>query len=538
MPYVSLLKPSQNKILVSIAEKVKEFFRNLADFVVAGDGNSKDAKKDVEEGINEAEEVKNSPEKSRSLFPAQNNVDKSLELAPTIVPCALDLSTLQSPISMTKTPEGHLDWQLMAPSMTGDAAGPNGPPSFAPTLNSPESIECKTEDDEHGCSDKDQKRFVCHYCNAKFYIRGYLTRHIKKHAVEKAYYCPYFNADAPKDQRCHTTGGFSRRDTYKTHLRSRHFICPKGVRSQEKAKSSGRCAHCNEQFDKTDDWIKSHVEAGECKGLPDGFKVAVKSSRKTGKLKMIKTSNGHSRFISTQQCVIEPSVMHNKEALEATAIVIDQSKNNGNPLESTVLTTNDNKIMLNSEHFQGASKTKKNNKVSPKKPEVASLDGPQDSFFNYPNGQASLGTAQPHLQSYPFNQVTPVKETSLDEGCLSMDPSPTEDAGLEAVNSSSSASSRVSFHDHNVKDNQASSMPYPNAHDDFFQFPLDIDQCPMNPMYYERPVQSHNEGLASEGSQINETLNKQMDAVVLSERHFRENQQYLNFYNYTFDSHL
>lgn len=503
--------------------------------VTSDDGKTAEVEKHEESKLlvaEDAKEVKKEEQRqARALFPARMNVDEKLELSPQVVPCALDLSSLQSPISMTKTPDGHLDWQLADPPTA------TVPMKITPNFNSPESNGSKTEDEEKDAH-KGQKRFVCHYCNAEFYIRGYLTRHIKKHAVEKAYYCPFFNADAPKDARCHTTGGFSRRDTYKTHLRSRHFVCPKGVRSQEKAKSSGRCAHCNEHFENTDDWIKGHVEAGECKGLPDGFKVAIRSSRKTGKLKMIKTSNGHSRFISTQQCVIDPSAMRDQEALEATAIVIDRSKTASGTSEPAVLTADDDGIVLNTEHFPGMSDLKSRKQVSPANPILRSLDCPEVSMFSSPQNSAFATSAQAQLQNYSFNYGAPPKETSLDEACISSDPSPTDDAGLEAVNSSSSASSRISFHEQNDKAHNTNPNQFSAASENIFHFPLDIDQCPSSYLEPEFPHSSYSKNLATGSVQFDEALNKQMDAVVLSERHLRENQQYLNFYNYTFDSHL
>lgn len=163
--------------------------------------------------------------------------------------------------------------------------------------------------------------FVCHYCDASFRMRGYLTRHIKKHAIEKAYKCPFFSPDAPPELRCHTTGGFSRRDTYKTHLKARHLAFPAGVRPQDRNRSPGHCTQCGERCGSTENWVEQHIETGECSGLPADYVRTVKSERKSGKLRVIKTSNGHSRFISTAKSVIEPKILMNKEALEAIAIV-------------------------------------------------------------------------------------------------------------------------------------------------------------------------------------------------------------------------
>ncbi|KAG0666420.1 species-specific tRNA processing [Maudiozyma exigua] len=169
--------------------------------------------------------------------------------------------------------------------------------------------------------------FVCHYCDASFRMRGYLTRHIKKHAIEKAYKCPFFKKDAPPELRCHNSGGFSRRDTYKTHLKSRHLLYPKGVKPQDRNKSSGHCGQCGEFFNNIENWVEQHIETGDCTGLPRDYIRAVKSERKSGKLKMIKTSSGHSRFISTAKSIIEPKILLNQDALETIAIIATDTTN-------------------------------------------------------------------------------------------------------------------------------------------------------------------------------------------------------------------
>ncbi|SMN22248.1 similar to Saccharomyces cerevisiae YHR006W STP2 Transcription factor, activated by proteolytic processing in response to signals from the SPS sensor system for external amino acids [Maudiozyma saulgeensis] len=167
--------------------------------------------------------------------------------------------------------------------------------------------------------------FVCHYCDASFRMRGYLTRHIKKHAIEKAYKCPFFSKDAPPELRCHNSGGFSRRDTYKTHLKARHLLYPKGVKPQDRNKSSGHCAQCGEFYQNIENWVEQHIESGDCTGLPRNYVRTVKSERKSGKLKMIKTSSGHSRFISTAKSIIEPKILLNQDALETIAIIATDS---------------------------------------------------------------------------------------------------------------------------------------------------------------------------------------------------------------------
>ncbi|KAK9255051.1 hypothetical protein V1507DRAFT_453858 [Lipomyces tetrasporus] len=111
--------------------------------------------------------------------------------------------------------------------------------------------------------------FQCPHCPSKFRIKGYLTRHLKKHAVNKAYTCPFF--DPTSSTPCHSTGGFSRRDTYKTHLKSRHFVYPAGTRSDQRAGMRGWCAACGMLFACNENWVENHVEGGECRafhGIP------------------------------------------------------------------------------------------------------------------------------------------------------------------------------------------------------------------------------------------------------------------------------
>ncbi|ODV90714.1 hypothetical protein CANCADRAFT_44356 [Tortispora caseinolytica NRRL Y-17796] len=107
--------------------------------------------------------------------------------------------------------------------------------------------------------------YSCPYCPSTFKIKGYLTRHLKKHADIMAYTCPYF--DKTSNTPCHSTGGFSRRDTYKTHLKSRHFIYPVKAKLKERTDLPGKCAGCHMEFRNASDWFASHVDTGMCSGL-------------------------------------------------------------------------------------------------------------------------------------------------------------------------------------------------------------------------------------------------------------------------------
>lgn len=130
---------------------------------------------------------------------------------------------------------------------------------------------------EHDDVDDEDKVHQCPHCDATFKIRGYLTRHLKKHATKKAYSCPFHKFSIYIDEnnithKCHPNGGFSRRDTYKTHLKSRHFKYPKGTKTKDRANSPGTCSMCGCYFPNAEIWCELHVEGGECKFLPEGFK--------------------------------------------------------------------------------------------------------------------------------------------------------------------------------------------------------------------------------------------------------------------------
>lgn len=148
-----------------------------------------------------------------------------------------------------------------------------------PTVSSiPATIKTTTKSLTKPVSTKDkEKTYICEYCSAEFKIRGYLTRHIKKHAINKAYECPFY--DETPEHKCHPNGGFSRRDTYKTHLKSRHFKYPKGTRLVNRGNLAGNCGLCNEFFTNNEDWIEHHIENGECPELPKDYQIRVKNSR-------------------------------------------------------------------------------------------------------------------------------------------------------------------------------------------------------------------------------------------------------------------
>lgn len=119
-------------------------------------------------------------------------------------------------------------------------------------------------------SEEQFKLYQCPECLAKFKVKSYLTRHLKKHSSAKAFQCPFYHEPTdvlhPAGTKCHPTGGFSRRDTYKTHLKALHFIYPPGTKLTERNSIGGRCAGCFQFFDNNSYWLENHIETYECKG--------------------------------------------------------------------------------------------------------------------------------------------------------------------------------------------------------------------------------------------------------------------------------
>lgn len=209
-----------------------------------------------------------------------------------------------------------------------------------------------------------EPQFICHYCDTKFFVRGYLTRHIKKHAIEKAYKCPFYRKASGKsnvsvatlrklNNNCHPTGGFSRRDTYKTHLKTRHIVYPAGIKPVERNKFGGHCTQCGEFTKDLNNWVEEHIENGQCSGLPQDYVMSVQDKRSNqnkrygknglnGRLQMIKVSNGESRFVSSVESEMEPNVLlNNKNAVEAMAIMAHRANQN-----NLLSKYGDNKIIM------------------------------------------------------------------------------------------------------------------------------------------------------------------------------------------------
>lgn len=387
----------------------------------------------------------------------------------------IDITQKSIPINTHKT----LTRQAMSPETS--------------TQNSPISPYISELDGtENNPAENGLTEFICHYCDATFKFRGYLTRHIKKHAIDKAHHCPFYNNNLPSELRCHSTGGFSRRDTYKTHLRSRHFTYPEGIKLNEKLKSNGSCAHCGKFYENSNLWIKEHIETGQCRSLViDSLQNNANKTKKKGnnKLKMIKTSAGHSRFISSAESVVEPRVLLNKDALEAIAIV--ESGSNKKVLSKY----GDNQLIMNSEDFKGHKKPKKKYKT-------------RKSSNNNNTSNSTPGSSSEQLRSP--GDLSP----------LSMGYNPKSTPTLTPL-----------WDNHYEKNKTMNTTPIYES----VCLPLDIEQQPLNELTEET---NGAENASNNEIAINETLRKQMDPIKVNEMHLRETKQYLNFYNFAYNTNL
>ncbi|VEU22356.1 DEKNAAC103510 [Brettanomyces naardenensis] len=140
----------------------------------------------------------------------------------------------------------------------------------------------------HSSESEEKHPFVCPVCNSSFKVKSYLTRHMKKHKAEKPFRCPFFASESDSDEdeleeedshkkrhlgtKCHPTGGFSRRDTFKTHLKALHFIYPTGTRLSNRSHVPGRCAGCFKEFKNNVEWLEHHIETNECPAMVTEYK--------------------------------------------------------------------------------------------------------------------------------------------------------------------------------------------------------------------------------------------------------------------------
>ncbi|ODV68404.1 hypothetical protein HYPBUDRAFT_151894 [Hyphopichia burtonii NRRL Y-1933] len=109
---------------------------------------------------------------------------------------------------------------------------------------------------------------ICQYCNRGFARPNDLFRHVKCHWKEIGsdkgqFKCP-FKHHSPGDYCCHSSGIFSRCDTFKNHLKAIHFQYPNGTKKDQRNKVPGECRMCHAQFKNVDDWLLNHIETNEC----------------------------------------------------------------------------------------------------------------------------------------------------------------------------------------------------------------------------------------------------------------------------------
>jgi len=117
----------------------------------------------------------------------------------------------------------------------------------------------------NGSISKPSTYHKCPFCQRQFKNKSYLTRHLKKHGDVKDFKCPFFNEESTKCH--HSDGEFSRKDTFKAHLKSIHFIYPIGVAKTDRNSSIGRCAGCFKEFKNNNEWLSQHIEVGICPGF-------------------------------------------------------------------------------------------------------------------------------------------------------------------------------------------------------------------------------------------------------------------------------
>lgn len=109
---------------------------------------------------------------------------------------------------------------------------------------------------------------VCEYCSRGFARPNDLFRHVKCHWKETGsdkgqFKCP-FKGNTSGDHCCHSTGIFSRCDTFKNHLKAIHFQYPTGTKKDQRNKVAGSCRACHQHFNNVDEWVTDHVEKNSC----------------------------------------------------------------------------------------------------------------------------------------------------------------------------------------------------------------------------------------------------------------------------------
>ncbi|ODQ63397.1 hypothetical protein NADFUDRAFT_48255 [Nadsonia fulvescens var. elongata DSM 6958] len=142
------------------------------------------------------------------------------------------------------------------------------------------------QDDSHDHSGT--KPHVCQDCQKGFLRLNDLIRHERSHKEVAQYYCPFYYDAYPNETnltsaatdsvakrqfcKCHQTGGFSRCDTFKNHLKSIHFVYPLGTKKKDRAGQSGVCKACDMKFENVNAWLVKHVENNQCRGIVKSLK--------------------------------------------------------------------------------------------------------------------------------------------------------------------------------------------------------------------------------------------------------------------------
>ncbi|KAG0658458.1 hypothetical protein C6P44_004219 [Monosporozyma unispora] len=157
--------------------------------------------------------------------------------------------------------------------------------NYYANLSTHKSTHLTPEDRPHRCS----------ICNRGFARNNDLIRHQKRHwkennridstmsehdklitlhKIKGTFKCPFNSTLIQLDMEiypyksrplqfetsnCHSTGIFSRCDTYKNHLRALHFEYPPGTKKKDRSSTPGRCRNCGAKFNNVDEWLNDHV---------------------------------------------------------------------------------------------------------------------------------------------------------------------------------------------------------------------------------------------------------------------------------------
>lgn len=157
--------------------------------------------------------------------------------------------------------------------------------NFYANLSTHKSTHLTPEDRPHRCK----------ICQREFARNNDLIRHQKRHwkddnlnddnlndhdklislhNIKGTYKCPFNSTLIQLDMEiypykskplffetsnCHSTGVFSRCDTFKNHLKALHFEYPPGTKKRERSVVPGRCRNCGIKFDNVDIWLNEHV---------------------------------------------------------------------------------------------------------------------------------------------------------------------------------------------------------------------------------------------------------------------------------------